>query len=58
MLSGGLTGTRFNELRGFDNVGISVGANYSYKWALGAYAPVLALSTSYAVEEYDGKARQ
>lgn len=57
VLSGGLTGTRFNELRGFDNVGISIGANYSYKWALGAYAPVLALSTSYAVEEYDGKAR-
>ena len=57
VLSGGLNATRFNELRGFDNFGISVAANYNYKRALGAYAPVVSLSTSYALEEYEGRAR-
>lgn len=57
VLSGGVNATRFNELRGFDKLGVTVAANYNYKWALGAYAPILSLSTSYALEEYDGKAR-
>ena len=57
VLSGGLNASRFNELRGFDKLGISVAANYNYKWALGAYAPVLSLSTSYALEELEGRAR-
>lgn len=57
VFSGGLTATRYNELRGFDRFGFSVGADYNYKWALGAYAPVLSLSSSYAVEEYEGRAR-
>jgi len=57
VFSGGVNATRFNELRGFDRLGISVAANYNYKWALGAYAPVMSFSTSYALEEYEGKAR-
>tara|TARA_B110000858_G_scaffold112419_2_gene128589 strand:+ start:6361 stop:7290 length:930 start_codon:yes stop_codon:yes gene_type:complete len=57
VLSGGLSATRYNELRGFDKLGISVAANYNYKWALGAYAPMLSLSSSYALEESDGRAR-
>lgn len=57
VLSGALSATRFNELRGFDKLGFGVAASYNYKWALGAYAPVVSLSTSYALEESDGKAR-
>jgi len=57
VLSGGINATRFNELRGFDKLGVSVAANYNYKWAFGAYAPVLSLSTSYGLEEYEGRAR-
>ncbi|PCI80082.1 MAG: hypothetical protein COB20_03570 [SAR86 cluster bacterium] len=57
ILSGEINATRFNELRGFDKRGINVAANYNYKWALGAYAPVVSLSTSYALEEYEGRAR-
>ncbi|GJM14061.1 MAG: hypothetical protein DHS20C12_24640 [Pseudohongiella sp.] len=57
VFSGGVNATRFKELRGFDKVGISVAANYNYKWTLGAYAPVLSLSASYGVEDYEGQAR-
>jgi hypothetical protein len=57
VVSAAANASRFNELRGFDHVGFSVAANYNYKWAFGAYAPTLSLSTSYAIEEYDGKAR-
>lgn len=57
VVSGSASATRFNELRGFDRLGFSVAANYNYKWALGAYAPVLSFSTSYGLEEYEGRAR-
>ncbi len=57
VLSAAANASRFNELRGFDHVGFSLAANYNYKWALGAYAPTLAFSTSYALEEYEGRAR-
>ncbi len=57
VLSGNVTATRFNELRGFDKLGIGVAANYNYKWALGAYAPTLSFSSSYALEEAQGSAR-
>lgn len=57
VLSGNASATRYNELRGFDRLGVGIAANYNYKWALGAYAPVLSLSTSYALEEYEGRAR-
>lgn len=57
VLNAAVNASRFNELRGFDHAGISVAANYNYKWALGAYAPTLSLSTSYGLEEYQGRAR-
>ena len=57
VVSSAANASRFNELRGFDHVGFSVAPNYNYKWAFGAYAPTLSLSTSYAIEEYDGKAK-
>ena len=57
VISGSASATRYNELRGFDRLGVGIAANYNYKWALGAYAPVLSLSTSYALEEYEGRAR-
>lgn len=57
VLSGGVSATRFNEQRGFDNFRLNVGASYNYKWALGAYAPTVSFSTSYAMEEYEGRAR-
>ena len=57
VLSAAVDASRFYDLRGFDSVGLSVAANYNYKWALGAYAPVVSVSTSYAVEEYVGRAR-
>lgn len=57
VVSSAANASRFNELRGFDHVGFSVAPNYNYKWAFGAYAPTPSLSTSYAIEEYDGKAR-
>lgn len=57
VLSAAANASRFNELRGFDHVGFSLAASYNYKWALGAYAPTLSFSTSYALEEYEGRAR-
>ncbi|MEX0963099.1 MAG: hypothetical protein WDZ52_03520 [Pseudohongiellaceae bacterium] len=57
VIGGAVSAARFNDLRGFDRAGLSVSANYNYKWALGAYAPVLSLSTSYALEQYEGSAR-
>lgn len=57
VLSVAVSSTRFTGLSGFDRLGLSVAANYNYKWALGAYAPVVSLSTSYGVEEYKGQAR-
>tara|TARA_B110000483_G_scaffold133087_1_gene159256 strand:- start:229 stop:807 length:579 start_codon:yes stop_codon:yes gene_type:complete len=57
VVSSAVNASRFNELRGFDHVGFSVAPNYNYKWAFGAYAPTPSLSTSYAIEEYDGKAK-
>jgi hypothetical protein len=57
VLSGSVNVTRYNELRGFDKLGVSVAANYNYKWAFGVYAPVVSLSTSYALEKYKGRAR-
>jgi len=57
VFSGSVNATRFNELRGFDRLGVSVAANYNYKWALGAYAPVMSFSTSYALEDSEGRAR-
>ena len=57
VLSAAVSSAKFTDLRGFDRVGLSVAANYNYKWALGAYAPVVSLTTSYGVEEYMGRAR-
>jgi len=57
IFSGGINASRFSELRGFDRHGVNVSATYNYKWALGAYAPVISLNTSFAVEEYQGRAR-
>jgi hypothetical protein len=57
VLSGGVSAARFNEQRGFDKLGLNIAASYNYKWALGAYAPAVSFSTSYAVEEYEGRAR-
>ena len=49
ILSAAVSSAKFTDLRGFDRVGLSVAANYNYKWALGAYAPVVSLITSYGV---------
>ena len=57
VVSSAANASRVNGLRGFDHVGFSVAPNYNYKWTFGAYAPTPSLSTSYAIEEYDGKAR-
>jgi hypothetical protein len=57
VLSAGASATRYQELRGFDKVGLNVAANYNYKWAFGAYAPVLSLSASYGFEDSKGQAR-
>ena len=57
VLSGGLSATRYNNIRGFDKLGLNIAANFNYKWALGAYAPVLSLTSSYSLEEYDERAR-
>ena len=57
VLSASANASRFHDLRGFDRTGLGVAANYNYKWSLGAYAPVLSLSASYGIEEYEGDAR-
>ncbi len=57
IVSAQVNASRFEDLPGFDKLGAGVSANYNHKWGLGAYAPLLATSISYAVEDYDGRAR-
>lgn len=57
VIGGAVNAARYKDLSGFDRFGVSVSANYNYKWALGAYAPTLSLSASYGAEQYEGEAR-
>lgn len=57
VISGTASASKFSELSGFDKAGLGVSVNYNYKWALGAYAPILSFSSSYGLEEYEGEAR-
>lgn len=57
VLGGAINATRYQDQGGFDRVGLTASANYNYKWALGAYAPILSLSASYGIEQYEGDAR-
>lgn len=52
-----LSSRRFNDLSGFDRLGLGVNGTYSHKFGLGAYTPVLQLSLAYELEYYRGEAR-
>lgn len=55
--SGGLSTRRYDELSGFDNVGLSLGAELSHKFGFGAYAPRLSLNLSASEQFMQGEAR-
>ena len=56
-VSGVLSTRRYEDLTGFDSVGISLGAEYGHKFGFGAYAPRLGFSVSAAEQFVQGEAR-
>ncbi|MCG8413386.1 MAG: hypothetical protein MI746_04115 [Pseudomonadales bacterium] len=56
-LSGGLSTRRYEDLSGFDSVGLSLGASLSHKFGFGAYAPRLDVSVTGSEQFVQGDAR-
>lgn len=57
VLSAQLSANRYIEHGGFDTIGASVSASYTYKFGLGAYAPRLGAAVLLGTESIDGDAR-
>ena len=56
-VSGNLEGTRYDELKGFDNYSIGVSADYGHKLGFGAFAPRLGVNFSASRQFFQGEAR-
>ena len=56
-LAADMSSTRYFSHPGFDRIGVSASAGYTYKMGFGAYAPRIGASFSLGKEEMDGLAR-
>ena len=56
-VSAKLEATRYDQLKGFDNHGIGISADFGHKLGFGAYAPRLGINLSASRQYFQGEAR-
>lgn len=57
VLAANMNARRYLEHSGFDTIGASLSASYTYKFGFGAYAPRLGAAVTLGTESVDGEAR-
>lgn len=57
VLAATMSARRYTEHSGFDTIGASLSASYTYKFGFGAYAPRLGAAVTLGTEQVDGEAR-